>query len=80
MHDDVERDFVAAAKGLREFGATYWLGRTLLDHAEWLTARGREIDAPPLAAEAARIFHELGARPWLHRASAITSAQPVALA
>jgi hypothetical protein len=80
MHDDVERDFVAAAKALREFGATYWLGRTLLDHAEWLTARGREIDAPPLAAEAARIFHELGARPWLHRASAITSAQPVALA
>ncbi|MEP7179322.1 MAG: hypothetical protein ABI775_09560 [Pseudonocardiales bacterium] len=50
--DGVERDFVAAAKALREFGASYWLGRTLLDHAEWLIARGREIQAPVLAADA----------------------------
>jgi class 3 adenylate cyclase/tetratricopeptide (TPR) repeat protein len=77
MHEGVERDFVAAAKALREFGAPYWLARTLLEHAEWLTARGREIQAPALAAEAARIFEELRARPWLKRATAITLAQPV---
>jgi hypothetical protein len=75
QHESVERDFVAAAKALREFGAPYWLGRTLLEHAEWLTSCGREIQAPALAAEAARIFDELGARPWFERATATTSAQ-----
>jgi len=75
--DGVERDLVAAAKALREFGASYWLGRTLLEHAEWLIARGREIQAPALAADAARIFEELRARPWLERATAVTSATPV---
>jgi hypothetical protein len=74
-HESVERDFVAAAKALREFGAPYWLGRTLLEHAEWLTANGREIEAPALAAEAARIFEEFGARPWFERATASTPAQ-----
>jgi len=43
QHETVECDFVAAAKALREFGAPYWLGRTLLEYAEWLTACGREI-------------------------------------
>jgi tetratricopeptide (TPR) repeat protein len=75
QHESVERDFVAAAKALRDFGAPYWLGRTLLEHAEWLTACGREIQAPALAAEAARIFDELGARPWCERATATRSAQ-----
>jgi DNA-binding response OmpR family regulator len=76
-HESVERDFVAAGKALRDFGAIYWLGRTLLEHAEWLTARGREIQAPALAAEAARIFEDLHATPWFERATAITSAQPI---
>jgi hypothetical protein len=79
-HESVEREFVAAAKALREFGAPYWLGRTLLEHAEWLAARGREIQAPALAAEAARIFEELGARPWFERATATTSVQPFLVA
>jgi len=79
-HESVEREFVAAAKALREFGAPYWLGRTLLEHAEWLAARGREIQAPALAAEAARIFEELGARPWFERATATTSVQPFVVA
>jgi class 3 adenylate cyclase/tetratricopeptide (TPR) repeat protein len=77
QHESVERDFITAATALREFGAPYWLGRTLLEHAEWLTARGREIQAPALAAEAARIFEELHARPWFDRATAITSVPPV---
>jgi class 3 adenylate cyclase/tetratricopeptide (TPR) repeat protein len=76
-HDGVERDLVAGAKALDDFGATYWLGRTLLDHAEWLIARGREIQAPILAADAARIFAELRAGPWLERAAAVTSATPI---
>ncbi len=77
IHESVERDLVTAAKALEEFGATYWLGRTLLEHAEWLIARGRGIQAPALAARAARIFEELRARPWFERATAVASAQPV---
>ena len=74
--DGVERDLVAATKALGEFGARYWLGRTLLDHAEWLIARGRAIEAPALAVHATRIFEELGAKPWLERASAVASPSP----
>ena len=75
-HENVERDFVTAAAALRDFGATYWLARTLLEHAEWLVAQGRELQAPPLAGEAARIFDELRATPWFERASAVGASQP----
>jgi hypothetical protein len=75
-HDDVERDLVAATKALAEFGARYWLGRTLLEHAEWLIARGRAIEAPALAVHATRIFEELGAKPWLERATVVSSPTP----
>ena len=76
QHEDVERDFVAAATALRDFGATYWLARTLLEHAEWLIGQGSELQAPALAAEAAQLFEELGATPWLERANAVGAGQP----
>jgi class 3 adenylate cyclase/tetratricopeptide (TPR) repeat protein len=74
--DGVERDLVAATKALAEFGARYWTGRALLEHAQWLIGQSRSIEAPALAVHAARIFEELGAKPWLERATALTSPSP----
>jgi hypothetical protein len=52
--------FEAAASTLREHGAVPWLGRVLLDHAQWLAAVG-DRRADSLAAEALAILTELGA-------------------
>jgi tetratricopeptide (TPR) repeat protein len=67
QHDRVEAGFKAAAGLLRELGMPFWLGVTLLEHAEWLAAQDRPGDADPLREEAGAIFERLGARPWSER-------------
>jgi hypothetical protein len=78
----VEADFVAATRGLRAFGAPLYLGRALLDHAEWLDAHDQMAEAMPVAAEARHLFVGLDAQPWIARAERLagSSAAPADLA
>ncbi len=62
----------AAARELRDTGARFNLAQVLLEHAEVLSASGREEDAEPLLAEARTIFAALGAGPWLERCDSLT--------
>jgi hypothetical protein len=73
--DEAERLFVSAAEQLEALGYRYWLARTRLDHAEWLTVTGRP-GGGPLAAAAAATFDELLARVWAERARGL---QPAAV-
>ncbi len=66
-HGAVEAGFEAAEAGFRELAASFDLAVTLIEHAEWLTERGRPDKARPLRAEAREIFEGLRARPWLER-------------
>ena len=70
LADDAESGFAAAAKRFRELAIPFWLGVTLLEQAEHLTAEGRTDDAGPLLDEAREIFDRLGATPWLERLDA----------
>jgi predicted ATPase/class 3 adenylate cyclase len=60
--DGDERAFAAGEAAFRSLEMPFWLGVTLLEHAE--TAD----DGAALAAEAATIFERLKATPWLERA------------
>ena len=73
-------DFQSAVTKLRQFGAPFYLGRALLDHAEWLDEKGQGAEAMPLAAEALELFASLGAAAWLPRAArlAVAEVTPVA--
>ena len=73
-HDDVAANFGTAAREFRVIPMPFWLAVTLLEHAEWLSDRGRTEGAAPLLAEAREIFEGLGARPWLERVAS-TSVQ-----
>ena len=64
----VDADFASAAAALETYGAPYWHGRCLLEHAEWLCDRGRAGDATTLVDEAERLFTSLRAAPWIDRA------------
>ena len=68
--DDPAADgsFTAAAAQLRALELPFYLAVVLLEHGEWLAARGRPDDAAPLLAEARETFDLLGAAPWLERA------------
>jgi class 3 adenylate cyclase/tetratricopeptide (TPR) repeat protein len=70
--DDPAADgsFTAAAAQLRALDLPFYLAVVLLEHGEWLSARGRPDDASPLLAEARETFERLGAVPWLERADA----------
>ena len=79
--DDTSADalFAAAASQLRALELPFHLAVCLLEHAEWLAARGRGDDAAPLLAEASETFGRLGAAPWLERASSVLpEREPVA--
>ena len=78
-HDDVDADLTAAESALRDFGAPFYLGRALLDHAEWLEGRGRTAESLTLADEAAALFRRLAATPWLNRAERLLPAPSAAL-
>jgi tetratricopeptide (TPR) repeat protein len=62
-----ESDFEAPTGRFRELGIVFWLGVTLLEHAEWLIGQRREDEAAPLLAEAREILERLEATPWLER-------------
>jgi predicted ATPase/class 3 adenylate cyclase len=72
-----DSEFTAAAAGLRSLELPFYLAVVQLEHAEWLTARGRPEDADSLLAEARETFERLRAQPWLDRASATQTAAPV---
>ncbi len=57
----------------REYGLTFHLAATQLEHAEWLAARTRREEAMPLVDEARRTFERLRAAPWLERANALAA-------
>jgi tetratricopeptide (TPR) repeat protein len=61
--------FKAAAALFRELELRFWLGVTLLEHAE-LTGDRASL------AEAREIFEELGARPWIDRVDAAPAPEP----
>lgn len=69
--DDGERvddDLAAAIEELRGFGASFYLGRALLERGRRLVDRGDATSAAPLLAESAALFDRLGALPWVTRA------------
>ena len=66
----------AAARELDEIEAPFNLAQIRLEHAEVLTAGGRDEEAAPLLAEARATFARLGATPWLARADALTAQVP----
>ncbi|HEY2072349.1 MAG TPA: hypothetical protein VGG88_02105, partial [Gaiellaceae bacterium] len=65
--EDAAEDFVDAEKIMRELGWPFFLARTLVEYAEWLTATGRATDAEPILVEAAEILTPLRATAWLDR-------------
>src|ERR1019366_2831035 len=65
--EPVAASFVAAEEAFTEIGMPFWLAVTQLEHAEWLRASGRDVEAGPLLAEASHTFERLKALPWLHR-------------
>jgi len=68
-----DRHFTAAAAQLRAVALPFYLAVVQLEHAEWLTARGRPDDAQALLAEARETFERLEAQPWLDRVDASAS-------
>jgi predicted ATPase/class 3 adenylate cyclase len=57
----------AAARLFRRLEIPFWLGVTLVEHAERLLPSGNAGAAEPLLTEAREIFERLEARPWLER-------------
>ncbi len=62
-----ERLYAAAEATLRQAVVPFHLAVVLVDHAEWLAARGRSADAETLVEEARETFARLEATPWLKR-------------
>jgi class 3 adenylate cyclase/tetratricopeptide (TPR) repeat protein len=60
--------FKQAAGLFDELGMPFNRAVTLLEHAEWVIAAGRGVDAEPFLTEARERFEHLRARPWVERA------------
>jgi tetratricopeptide (TPR) repeat protein len=73
QHGGVERRLQNAANEFRAIPMPFWLGVTLLEHAEWLVGQDRGEEATPLQTEAIANFEGLRARPWLERAGQLSS-------
>ena len=69
--DDAERHFAAALEIERRMRARPWLAHTQHDLATMLLARGDRERAREHAAEAVRIYRELGMETWAGRAEAL---------
>ena len=70
--DEAEAHFQAAIEVATRLGARPELGRTHLDYARMLAARGRKDDrrrAIELLRQASAIFHELSMEPFIRRAA-----------
>jgi hypothetical protein len=78
--EGVAAGFKSGAGLFREVGMPFWLAVTLLEHGEWLAARGRGAAAEPLVAEAREIFERLRAEPWLERVRRLDTAGGVPMA
>jgi predicted ATPase/class 3 adenylate cyclase len=70
--------YAAAADRFRELETRFWLGVTLVEHAEWLVQNGRDGEATPRLTEATEIFEQLRARPWLERAARLVEPRQLA--
>jgi class 3 adenylate cyclase/tetratricopeptide (TPR) repeat protein len=68
---EVEAGFKEASGLFRELSLPFWMGVTLLEHGEWLTAQDRPERAEPLLLEARQVFERLKAQPWLDRLARI---------
>ena len=65
QEDVVTDNFTIAEAGFRDLGAVFDLAVTELEHAEWLSIRGRTDETQLLLGAAATTFDRLAARPWL---------------
>jgi class 3 adenylate cyclase/tetratricopeptide (TPR) repeat protein len=72
--DGVDEAFTGAEAIFREALMPFRLAVTLLEHAEWLTATGREGEATELLTEARSILLRLQAKPWLDRLDVVGDA------
>jgi tetratricopeptide (TPR) repeat protein len=63
-----ERGLAGAVTRFRELQMPWWIAVTQLERGELLREAGRADEADPLFAEAAEIFEQLSATPWLERA------------
>jgi hypothetical protein len=70
--------YATAADRFRELEMRFWVGVTLVEHAEWLLESGRDGEVARLVAEATEIFEQLRARPWLERAARLAEPRRVA--
>jgi hypothetical protein len=68
--------FAAAIAGLRQHSTPYHLAHGLLDHAEYLAARGDDQAVAAATGEARGIARRLGCQPLIDRADTIQSAKP----
>jgi class 3 adenylate cyclase/tetratricopeptide (TPR) repeat protein len=71
--DDPSADvaYATATAQLRALELPFHLAVVLLEHGEWLVARGRNENAEPFLAEARATFERLEAKPWLERLDAL---------
>ncbi|MBV9524277.1 MAG: hypothetical protein JOZ46_00525, partial [Candidatus Dormibacteraeota bacterium] len=65
----VVNNFKRAAAAFGELHRPFWLAVTRLELAEWLAAHGRHAEAAAVLDDAEAAFQQLGAQPWLQRAS-----------
>jgi hypothetical protein len=61
----------SAANEFRAIPIPFWLGVTLLEHAEWLIGQDRGEEASQPLSEAVDTFERLRARRWLGRANEV---------
>jgi class 3 adenylate cyclase/tetratricopeptide (TPR) repeat protein len=66
-----EAGFKRSSSTFRELGTPFWIGASLLEYAEWLSAEARAAEADPLLVEAREMFERLGATPWLERSERV---------
>lgn len=71
--EEAARLFGTAAEAFRTLRTPFWLARVLLDEAEWRSRGGQGGSGSDLAQEAATLFDQLGARPFLDRARGIAA-------
>jgi tetratricopeptide (TPR) repeat protein len=69
----VDADLEAAAQEFRDFGAPFYLARTLLERARHLQERGDGGDAAALLEEAEAIFVDLRANRWVAETRGVSS-------
>jgi tetratricopeptide (TPR) repeat protein len=75
-----DRLFRGAASLLRELATPFPMAVVMLEHAEWLAARGRSADGEAGLAEARTIFERLRAAPWIERAAGVSATSGDAVA